>query len=273
MEKFSHAAFSDTEPTFFSFLPFFILSGFIATKGLKAVGRSADLCPVLFFLPFLGLAVLSIGSADFSNLLPLIEKPFFSHAKTVFSTAHFWTSGLLFLPLFEGYSHREGDGKKLFLSYAVGALAVLLFLAIFYGLYGPIAEKEHYALSKIGLFFPALATLGRTDLLLVYLITVVLFFFTALPVQLSVDLFSKGISLSQKTLPSAGANAALFVALLLLNRHYNAVYAFFTKTLSPVFFIFGAFAPLFMLLWVVLEEKGRGQGRGERKNKEKRHAR
>ncbi len=273
LEKFSHAAFSDTEPTFFSFLPFFILSGFIATKGLKAVGRSADLCPVLFFLPFLGLAVLSIGSADFSNLLPLIEKPFLSHVKAVFSTSPFWTSGLLFLPMFEGYSHREGDGKKLFLSYAVGAAAVLLFLALFYGLYGPIAEKEHYALSKIGLFFPALATLGRTDLLLVYLITVVLFFFTALPMQLSVDLFSKGLSLRQKTLPSAGVNLGLFIAVLFLNRRYNAVYAFLTKTLSPVFFIFGTLAPILALLWAILNKKDRRQVRGKRTKKEKPYAR
>lgn len=273
LEKFSHAAFSDTEPTFFSFLPFFILCGFIATKGIKAVGRSADLCPVLFFLPFLGLAVLSIGSADFSNLLPILEKPFLSHVKAVFDTSPFWTSGFLFLPLFEGYSHREGDGKKIFLSYAVGASLVLLFLAVFYGLYGPIAGKEHYALSKIGLFFPALATLGRTDLLLVYLITVVLFFFTALPVQLSVDLFSKGLSLRQKTLPSAGVNLGLFIAVLFLNRRYNAVYAFLTKTLSPVFFIFGTLAPLLALLWVVLNTKSRGQVRDKRKKKENTYAR
>ena len=273
LEKFSHAAFSDTEPTFFSFLPFFILCGFISTKGLKAVGRSADLCPVLFFLPFVGLAVLSFGSADFSNLLPILEKPLFSHVKTVFHTSPFWTSGLLFLPLFEGYSHKSGDGKKLFFAYAVGACLVLLFLAIFYGLYGPIAEKEHYALSKIGLFFPALATLGRTDLLLVYLITVVLFFFTALPVQLSVDLFAKGLSLKQKTLPSAAVNLGLFVAVLFLNRHYNAVYGFLTKTLSPVFFLFGTVAPLLFLLLALLEGKGRGQVRGERKKKGEGYAR
>lgn len=273
LEKFSHAAFSDTEPTFFSFLPFFVLCGFIATKGLKAVGRSADLCPALFFLPFLALAVLSIGSADFSNLLPLVEKPFLSHLKATLETSPFWTSGLLFLPLFEGYSHREGDGKKLFLSYAVGATIVLLFLAVFYGLYGPIAGKEHYALSKIGLFFPALATLGRTDLLLVYLITVVLFFFTALPVQLAVDLFAKGLSIEQKTLPAVGVNVLLFVAVLFLNRRYNGVYSFFTKTLSPVFFFFGTLLPVLALLLLLLNRQDRGQVRVERRKKEKKYAR
>ena len=273
LEKFSHAAFSDTEPTFFSFLPFFILCGFISTKGLRAVGRSADLCPVLFFLPFLGLAVLSIGSADFSSLLPLIEKPLFLHAKTTLHTAPFWSSGLLFLPMFEGYTHREGDGKKIFLPYAVGAFLVLLFLAIFYGLYGPIAGKEHYAISKIGLFFPALATLGRTDLLLVYLITIVLFFFTALPVQLSVQLLSDGANLSQKTLPSTLVNAGLFLLVLFLNRRYNAVYAFLTKSLSPLFLLFSTIVPIGILFVAVFEGKSRGQVRDKRKNKGNTHAR
>ena len=75
LEKFSLVAFSDTEPTFFSFLPFFIFSAFASCKGAKAVGRSADLCPVLFFLPFLGLVVLSVGATDFSAVFPLFEFP------------------------------------------------------------------------------------------------------------------------------------------------------------------------------------------------------
>ena len=88
LEKFSLTAFSDTEPTFFSFLPFFVFSGYATSKGAKAVGRSADLCPVLFFLPFLGLTVLSVGSTDFSAVLPLFELSFVRHAKTLSSA--FW---------------------------------------------------------------------------------------------------------------------------------------------------------------------------------------
>ena len=54
LEKFVYAAFFDTAPTTFSFAFFFFLLAFVCTKGLKAVGRCAELCLFLFLLPGLG---------------------------------------------------------------------------------------------------------------------------------------------------------------------------------------------------------------------------
>ena len=51
MEKFIYAAFFDTAPTFFSFLFFFFLSAFLCTKGVKLLGRYADLALFLFVFP------------------------------------------------------------------------------------------------------------------------------------------------------------------------------------------------------------------------------
>ena len=53
LEKYVYAVFFDTEPTLFFFAFFFFLSAFICTKGLKTVGRSADLCLFLFLLPLI----------------------------------------------------------------------------------------------------------------------------------------------------------------------------------------------------------------------------
>jgi hypothetical protein len=132
LEKFSLAAFSDTSPTFFIFTPFLFLSGFICTKGLKGVGRSADIAPLLFFFPLLGLFVFSVGQADFSRLLPVIEKPFTASLSAAWKTLPYFASGGLCLPVFEGYRYRQGDEKKLLPAYAVGAFLSLLFFAVFF---------------------------------------------------------------------------------------------------------------------------------------------
>ena len=42
LEKFTYAVFFDTAPTVFSFGFFFLLSAFLCTKGLQALGRLAD---------------------------------------------------------------------------------------------------------------------------------------------------------------------------------------------------------------------------------------
>ncbi|MBO5736192.1 MAG: hypothetical protein J6S04_00130, partial [Clostridia bacterium] len=51
VEKFTYAAFFDTSPTVFAFVSFFIFSGFLCAKGLKTLGRAADLCLFLFLIP------------------------------------------------------------------------------------------------------------------------------------------------------------------------------------------------------------------------------
>ena len=61
LEKFVYAVFYDTSPTIFSFTAFFILLGFACTKGLKAVGRVADLALFLFVLPFVLLLIMSLA--------------------------------------------------------------------------------------------------------------------------------------------------------------------------------------------------------------------
>ena len=116
LEKFCNVTFSDTEPTFFSFAPFFILCGFICTKGIKAVGRSADLCPVLFFLPFAMLTVLAFSSADLSSLLPVFEKPLFTNVATFSKRRRFLAPDCYFSPCSTGITITRGTKKRFFRS-------------------------------------------------------------------------------------------------------------------------------------------------------------
>ena len=76
IERFVYSAFFDTAPYLFAFAPFFFLSGFICTKNLKSFGRCADIALPLFLVSFVGLMILSVGEADFSNILPLFGTPF-----------------------------------------------------------------------------------------------------------------------------------------------------------------------------------------------------
>jgi len=247
-EKFSYAAFFDTAPTVFSFAPFFIFSAFLCTKNVKAIGRSADLCLFLFLFPFLGLIVMSVGESDFSSLLPIFSQPFTHSLQGVVSTKAHFSCGALLLPLLGRYRYEKGAVKKVSIAYGASVLFTLLFLAVFYGIYTTLAAREHYAFAKIAQYFPALTVVGRWDMLLVYLLTVVYAFYVCLPLQLAVDCFCQGTLLQQKTLFSALLNLAAFLFVLFLNQHYDAVYGLFTSTLSPVFFLFSDLLPLFLPL-------------------------
>ncbi len=247
-EKFVYAAFFDTAPTTFSFGAFFFLLAFFCTKGLKSIGRCGDLCLFLFLLPFLALLLMALFETDFSHLLPFFGTDIkgvsqaFTHA-----TPHFSDAALL-LPLLINFRYQEGDGVKIMTGYWTGAVMTLLFFAVFFGIFSTIAPREHYAFLKIAQYFPALDIIGRVDLLFVYLLTVVLLFYTCLPLSYTVDCAARVVGTERKTLFSGVLSILALLFVLFVNRHYNAFYDFISAPLAPVFWLLADIFPLFLLL-------------------------
>ena len=249
MEKFVYAAFFDTAPTFFSFIFFFIFSAFLCVKGLKTIGRYADLSLFLFLIPFLSLLTMSFVETDFSHLLPLFGTKL-GDTMSAFtrSTPHF-SDVVLLIPLLLFYQpQQEGEGKKILYGYWAGAGLTLLFLSIFFGVYSSIAPREHYAFSKIAQYFPALDVLGRVDLLFVYLLFITLLFYTCLPLLYVTDSATALFHSKNKPIFSLLINFALFLFVFFCNKYYNGFYQVISGRLPWVFWLFADALPLLLLL-------------------------
>jgi len=253
LEKFVYAAFYDTSPTLFSFAAFFLFSAFFCCKGVKALGRVGDVSLFLFLIPFFALIVMSLVEADISNLLPFFEKPLYASFKSATYTAPQIIDVLLLLPLIANLRFRKGDGVKIATGYTARALVTLLFLAVFYGIYSTIALRKHYAFAKIAQYFPVLSVVGRIDLLFVYMLCIVLFFFVASPLRNAVACVGKASGLRSKTLLSFLVNLAAFLFVLFCNKYYDRIYRFFGNYLFPVFWAFSLLLPLALLF---LKNKG-----------------
>lgn len=255
LERFVYTAFFDEAPPMSIFCVFFFLSGFICTKNLKAFGRSADISMPLFLVAFIGLMIMSVGSADFSNLLPVFGNPFRSTATGFLETTGHFSDTALILPLLDAYRYRKGDGKKVMLSYGGGALFVLFFLAVFYGIFGPLAPRQEFAFIKTAQYFPALSVVGRFDLLLIYMMTVVLLFYYSFVLQSSVLCFARAIGTEKRVLLSAAINVLLFLYTLLAVKHYNVIYYAISLRLFWVFLLFADVIPLACLFLRRREKK------------------
>lgn len=248
LEKYVYAAFFDTSPTMFSFAVFFFFSAYVCTKGIKNIGRSADLCLLLFLLPFFALIVMSFPEAKFSNLLPLFGSSFSGSAKGFAHTAPHFSDAVLLLPLIANLRYREYDGVKITVGYTCGAAFTLLFIAVFYGVYSSLAPREHYAFSKIAQYFPALSVVGRIDLIFVYLLSIVLLFYTCLPLQYATDLLARTFHSTRKTWISAILNFLLLLLTLYFNKNYDSFYRVISDKLQGVFWLFADILPLLLLL-------------------------
>ncbi len=255
LEKFVYAAFFDTAPTAFSFTFFFFFAAFVCTKGIQGVGRMADLSPFLFALPFFALIGMALFETDFSHLLPLFGTKFGGTMSAfTYTTPHF-SDVVLLLPLLGNLRYKKGDTLKIMSGYTVGAACTLLFLAVFFGIYSSIAPREHYAFSKIAQYFPALSTVGRIDLVFVYLLTAVLLFFTCLPMQYTVDLTCRVVGTSRRTLFAAALSLLLFGFVFYFNKFYNAFYSAICGKLPVVFWLIADTVPLLLLFLAKGKEK------------------
>ena len=258
LEKFAYAAFFDTAPTTFYFAIFFLFSAFFAAKGIKSIGRCADLCLFLFLLPFLALVVMSFPESDFSHLFPLFGTKFPRALLGIRVTSPHFSDVALLLPLIANCRFSPQDtqknttdnrkgGKLIILGYAVGATLTLLFLGVFYAIFSTLAPREHYAFAKIAQYFPALEVIGRVDLLFIYLLTIVLFFYTCLPIHYATGCIAKIFRVERRTWISTFINIALFLFALFCNRFYNAFYTVISNRLAPVFWLVADMSPLLLL--------------------------
>jgi hypothetical protein len=251
-----YAAFFDTAPVAFSLTPFFLLSAFVCTRSLKGFARTNDLAAPLFLVAFLGLVGMAIPDADFTALLP-VGGGTLKGSWTAFrqSIPHF-IDAALFFPLLGAYRYEKGDGKKILGAYGVGTGFVLLFLAVFYGVFGPIALRQRFAFVKIAQYFSALAVVGRIDLLLTYLLTVVLLFSVTLPLLLSTRCTAIVLGTEKTLWISAALNFGLFLFTFFCTEHYDLLYRVIGGTLGWVFPLFTLALPALTPL-LTLKKRGK----------------
>lgn len=248
-EKFVYAAFFDTAPTTFSFGFFFILLAFVCSKGIKSFSRCADLCLFLFLLPFFALNILACFETDLTKLLPLFGTSFKGITQAISHTSLHFSDTLLLFPLIAKLQYKKGDGAKITLGYGAGAVITLLFLAVFFGIFSSIAPREHYAFSKIAQYFSALKVLGRVDLIFIYLLSIVLLFYTCLPLLYTTECISSIFSLKATIFPAVTLSFLLFLFTLFMNKYYNGFYSVISGSCAPIFLLISYPLPIFCLLF------------------------
>lgn len=255
LERFVYTAFFDSEPGLSAFAPFFFLAAYVATKNLQSFGRICEITMPLFLLAFTGLLFLSVGEADFSALMPLFSAPPHSIGLGALRSCSHFSDTALLLPFLGYYRYKKGDGKKLVGAYSFGAICVLFFLAVFYGVFGPTAALQPFAFGKIAGYFSGLTVIGRIDLLLVYLTTALLLFYHCLPIALAVHCFCRAANVQNKIFPSAICCLSLLLLTVFFNRLYGEVYSFVAAYAVWIFPLFAYGAPLGVLLLVAMQER------------------
>ena len=253
-------SFYDTIPSTKVFLPIFIFTVYAGVKRFTNVGRCADICLPVFVFTAIAFLAMSVGQADYTNLLPLMDAPAKSFlGYTVGSVFRFSESA--FLLMFMGhYKHKKGDTAKLTLSYIAGGLFVVAFIGTYFALYSSLAHTRLFAISNISLFFPIVSFIGRIDLFEVYMFDLVVLFAIVLNVQMCVHCLCHTFGKNYRIIYSLCANAVLITLILIFNGRFAGLHKVAERWFWIPAFVFAYLIPLFA--WA-LKRKGSGEGEGK----------
>lgn len=239
-----HAIFYDTVPTILIFLPIFIFTVYAGSKSFKNIGRCADVCMPIFIICIAFIFFMSFTEVDFSNLLPILKTPPLQVLGGSYKTALNFLEPAYLLIFLGHFRYKRNDATKITLSYVLGALIVLLFLALFYGIYGELTSSRQFAISKTSLYFSAIDTIGRVDLYVLYALEIVMLFSLVLNIQLAVHCLVKCTGWDCPEILSLLVNAVLFTILLSCNHFFTAIQTFYANWIWIVIVLFATIAPL-----------------------------
>lgn len=251
-ERYVHAVFYDTIPSYLTFLPFFAFALYVACKGFTNIGRCADVCLPVFAVAGAFILAMSAGEVNAEHFLPVLKTP----AGNIFSGAvknFFRFNEPAYMLFFAGrFRYKKGDAAKITLSYAGGAALVMLTLFAFYGIYSDLAPDTQFAIGKLAVYFSAINIVGRVDLVALYALEIVQLFALALNIQLSVYCIKSCIRLDDvgyekyDFLPviSLAVNAALMIGLIFCDSLFSSVSRFYADWGWIATLAFAAAAPV-----------------------------
>ena len=249
------SVFFDTLPTSLTASCFYLFSAYMCAKPLASFSRTWDILAPLSLAAFVGIIIFSLKSVDFGALSPALQ----SGGKGIFqgfaySMSWFLDSAIL-LSFLGKIDYKKGLPWKGLLCYLAGAVAVLFFLALFYGVFQETAINQQFAFSKISRYFSGVESLGRIDYLFIFGLALVMAFYVALPLQACVDFIRQAFGSREKRfLPeilSIVVNAAAFVLTYLFDYHFKSLNDFISVKLFWIFPVFCLLLPALALVLTI----------------------
>ncbi len=234
-------------PSIISFAPFFFVCFFACVKGFKSIGRMADISLPIFIVAFAVLILLAFPHADFAALLPLQGASAGEVLRGSLFSANWYTEAAFLLFFLGHFEYEKRASVKVIASYAIGSAAVLLFLAVFYGVFSDIAIRQQNAVAQISKYTTSFTSLGRVDYLFIFAIALVMIFRLCVPAQMCVHCLCKSFG-CKPMLPAAAVNILLLALTVFFNYSFLELQTLFTQRLWFLFALFAYALPAAALL-------------------------
>ncbi len=233
--KEAHTYFQDTLFDDFSLtmfiLPIVASSLFMASKNLKALGRSVEL---IFFIVLIGvllMIIIPIEKIDVFSIFPILEDGLGPIGETIGKTAFSFGDHLLLALMIGKVRMGKDKTSKIFYYALATAIFVVVLNIVFISLFGNTGINQQLAVSDVPLHSTNPTTIGRLDWLSIILWIVTLLMQSGIFMFFTVDTFIEVTTLN-KNLSVLIVSVMITIILYVLSLNLAKMIEFF---LSPVF--------------------------------------
>ena len=212
--------FYESQPTDFTFLPVYIVTFFIALKGLTSFTRSVNIVFWGLIPGVIAVLLLSFSAVDFNRILPLFAKPLPTILNGSFKTAIWFGDPLLLLFFSEYIDENEKLNKKIITFYLISVLIYVSGLILFYAVFENIAVRQYFAPLKMSKYSVTLSNIGRFDYFATLLIITANVYGLSLPIVIASNLLSSVIKFKSKYIAPLIVTSLSFILTLITSHGF-----------------------------------------------------
>ncbi|MFR6056307.1 MAG: GerAB/ArcD/ProY family transporter [Eubacteriales bacterium] len=237
----------ESTATVFTFLPFFLVSAYLASKKLFVLGRLADIMFLFTLTGFVLLFALAFANTDFGAVLPIGINGVGKIAKGSFISLNWFGDGVYFFFLMGRVPPEKKAGVRILPTFACAGLLVVLFMVMFYGSFSFIAPRQEFALTEIAKYSVSINNIGRFDYIAVFFLLFTGAVAMALPLYFATECFIKVFNLQAKMWTSIVIHACMFVIIYVIAEYVNTAMRVITFYISWFFIVMAYVVPLLTL--------------------------
>lgn len=161
--------YEDNFAWYYFVLPIVATIGYMTSKGIRNMGRIAELFYLVLAVGIVFIAVAHIGSVDWLFFSPAFKNGLPNILKAMYETAPWFGGGMFVLAIFGEVDLDNNKKNKLWLALVTGFFIVMLVIVTFYGLFEVSANQHSFALADISQAVSSSSSLYRLQWILVSL--------------------------------------------------------------------------------------------------------
>ena len=233
-----------TMPNILTFLPFFALAVYLCVQPIRVYGRCADIMWIVTLVGTFLLISLSITNINLEALLPVGAQKIDKVIGASYKSLAWFGEGAYLLFFVGKFQYKKGDGKKIYLSYALASIIVVIFSILFYCTFTSVAFRQTFALTEVSKYNTVINNLGRFDYVGIMLILFSTAFSLVLPMYFSCKILNKLFPIKRKWIYALLVTLLYVLLLTVFNEYAYSFESFILNVASGIFLIFSNIVPI-----------------------------